>query len=59
MPVYLYRCKTCGKEQETRQRFNDEPLSICAYCGKDIYRVIQLTRVIYNGSGFYSTDGGK
>jgi putative FmdB family regulatory protein len=57
MPVYTYRCDSCGVEFERHQSFNDEPLRICPECRKkSVKRIITPTKIIFKGSGFYATD---
>lgn len=57
MPVYTYRCGACGVQFERHQFFHDEPLKICPSCRKKALRkVITPSKVIFKGSGFYSTD---
>ena len=57
MPVYTYRCDSCGVQFERYQSFNDEPLKICPECRKkSLKKVITPTRIIFKGSGFYATD---
>ena len=57
MPVYTYRCDSCGVEFERHQSFNDEPLKICPECRKKtVKRIITPSKIIFKGSGFYATD---
>ena len=57
MPVYTYRCGACGVQFERHQFFHDEPLKICPSCRKKALRkVITPSKIIFKGSGFYSTD---
>lgn len=57
MPVYTYRCDSCGVEFERHQSFNDAPLKICPECRKKtVRRVITPSKIIFKGSGFYATD---
>jgi putative FmdB family regulatory protein len=57
MPVYTYRCDSCGTQFERHQSFNDAPLKTCPECRKkSLRKVITPTRVIFKGSGFYATD---
>jgi putative FmdB family regulatory protein len=57
MPIYVYRCSSCGFQFERHQFFHDEPLKICPECRKKtLKKVITPTKVIFKGSGFYSTD---
>ena len=65
MPVYTYRCDSCGVQFERHQSFQDAPLKTCPECRKkSLRKVITPTRIIFKGSGFYATDhkspsGGK
>lgn len=57
MPVYTYRCDSCGVQFERHQSFNDAPLKTCPECRKkSLKKVITPTRIIFKGSGFYATD---
>ena len=57
MPIYTYRCESCGVQFERHQFFNDPPLKICPECRKKtLKKVITPTGVIFKGSGFYATD---
>lgn len=57
MPVYTYRCESCGVQFERHQSFNDAPLKTCPECRKkSLKKVITPTRIIFKGSGFYATD---
>jgi putative FmdB family regulatory protein len=57
MPVYTYRCESCGVQFERHQSFNDAPLKICPECRKkSLKKVISPVRIVFKGSGFYSTD---
>src|SRR5436189_5718323 len=57
MPVYTYRCDSCGVQFERQQSFDDAPLKTCPECRKKtVRRVITPSKVIFKGSGFYATD---
>ena len=57
MPVYTYRCESCGVQFERHQSFHDAPLKTCPECRKKTLRkVITPTKIIFKGSGFYATD---
>ncbi len=57
MPVYTYRCSSCGTRFEQHQSFDDAPLVTCPKCKKKaLKKVITPTKVIFKGSGFYATD---
>ena len=57
MPIYAYRCETCGFAKDVLQKMSDEPLSQCPECGKDTFRK-QVTAAGFQlkGSGWYVTD---
>ncbi|MFZ0548907.1 MAG: FmdB family zinc ribbon protein [Candidatus Promineifilaceae bacterium] len=56
MPLYVYKCNDCDHQFEVRQRFSDEPLTVCPNCKGHIRRVINPVGVVFKGSGFYVTD---
>ncbi len=57
MPVYTYRCESCGIRFEQSQKFSDPPLNRCPECGKKTLRkVYQPVGIVFKGSGFYATD---
>ena len=68
MPIYNYKCDTCGNTFEIKQSINDKPLELCpdSNCvnnnnerGK-VHRVISKNiGLVFNGSGFYLTDYAK
>jgi len=56
MPVYVYRCDTCGLTFERRQSMTEPTLVDCPECDGHVHRVIQPVGVMFKGSGFYVTD---
>ena len=56
MPIYVYRCDTCGLTFERRQRMTEVPLKDCPECDGHVQRVIQPVGIVFKGSGFYVTD---
>ena len=56
MPIYVYRCDTCGLTFERRQRMTQAPLKDCPECEGHVQRVIQPVGIVFKGSGFYVTD---
>jgi len=57
MPIYTYRCESCGVQFDRRQSFNDEPLRICPECQTETLRKVYLpVGIVFKGSGFYATD---
>lgn len=59
MPIYEYECDICRCRFERRQRFDEEPITMCVQCGGKSRRVIHSAPVIFKGSGFYVTDNRK
>ena len=39
MPIYEYRCDSCGFQKEHLQKMSDPQLTTCPECGQDIYLV--------------------
>ena len=57
MPIYAYKCESCGHAKDVLQKISDAPLSECPACGKATF-VKQLTAAGFQlkGSGWYATD---
>lgn len=57
MPIYEYRCQSCGHDLEKLQRLSDEHLKDCPSCGKpDLKRLISAAGFRLKGGGWYETD---
>ncbi len=57
MPIYEYRCSSCGHEKEVLQKMSDAPLTECPACGKSTFRkLISAAGFQLKGSGWYATD---
>lgn len=51
MPMYLYRCPTCGHEQGHEQKMLDAKLTHCPACGAEgYYRKPARTSFVLKGS---------
>jgi putative FmdB family regulatory protein len=59
MPLYEYKCQSCGKTFELIQRFSDEPLKTHPECGGIVEKVISAPAFHLKGTGWYATDYGK
>ena len=61
MPVYEYRCESCGKDSEAIQKFSDAPLTDCELCGTKgaLKKLISKSSFALKGSGWYTTDYKK
>jgi putative FmdB family regulatory protein len=57
MPIYDYRCTSCGFEKEYLQKVSDPVMTICPTCHKETF-VKKLTAAGFQlkGSGWYATD---
>lgn len=57
MPIYEYRCGTCGFQKEFLQKLNDAPLTTCPECGKESFsKMLTAAGFQLKGSGWYATD---
>jgi putative FmdB family regulatory protein len=57
MPVYTYRCESCGVQFDYQQKFTDQPLTRCPECNKkSLRKVYSPVGIVFKGSGFYATD---
>ena len=57
MPMYEYRCPSCGFQKEHLQKMSDEPLSSCPSCGATGYaKLLSAAGFQLKGSGWYATD---
>ncbi len=57
MPIYAYKCSTCGHARDVLQKMSDPVLTVCPACGADTFAK-QLTAAGFQlkGSGWYATD---
>jgi len=57
MPIYAYKCGSCGHAKDVLQKIADAPLTDCPACGKPTFSK-QLTAAGFQlkGSGWYATD---
>jgi putative FmdB family regulatory protein len=57
MPIYAYRCSSCGHAKDVLQKVSDPLLSVCPACGAEAFQK-QLTAAGFQlkGSGWYVTD---
>ena len=56
MPLYEYKCETCGGVFELIQRFSDAPLTVHEGCGGKVEKLLSVSGLHFKGSGFYITD---
>lgn len=57
MPIYAYKCESCGHARDVLRKVSDPPLTECPACGAQSF-VKQLTAAGFQlkGSGWYATD---
>ena len=57
MPIYAYKCGSCGHAKDVLQKMSDAPLTACPACGAEAFSK-QLTAPGFQlkGSGWYATD---
>lgn len=57
MPIYEYRCESCGFQREILQKLNDAPLTTCTECGQESFKkMLTAAGFQLKGSGWYATD---
>ena len=57
MPIYAYKCGSCGHAKDVLQKMSADPLTVCPACGAEAFTK-QLTAAGFQlkGSGWYVTD---
>jgi putative FmdB family regulatory protein len=57
MPIYAYKCESCGFAKDVLQKISDAPLEECPSCSKATFKK-QLTAAGFQlkGTGWYATD---
>ena len=57
MPIYAYKCDSCGFAKDVLQKISDQPLSQCPSCQAEAFKK-QVTAAGFQlkGSGWYATD---
>lgn len=57
MPIYAYKCESCGYTKDVLQKMSDTPLTVCPTCDAPAFKK-QLTAAGFQlkGSGWYATD---
>ncbi len=57
MPIYAYKCESCGFAKDVLQKMSDPELTVCLSCGEPSFKK-QLTAAGFQlkGTGWYATD---
>ena len=57
MPIYEYRCTSCGHQQEFLQKLSDPPRTECPQCRQPaLSKLLSAAGFQLKGSGWYATD---
>ncbi|OGA14557.1 MAG: hypothetical protein A3H33_16425 [Betaproteobacteria bacterium RIFCSPLOWO2_02_FULL_65_20] len=57
MPIYEYRCSSCGFQKEYLRKVHDPLLSSCPECGKASFeKMLTAAGFQLKGSGWYASD---
>jgi putative FmdB family regulatory protein len=57
MPIYEYRCDSCGHEFETIQKVSEAPLQACPECETNaLVKKVSAAGFRLKGGGWYETD---
>src|SRR5690606_39624218 len=57
VPIYAYKCSSCGHEQDVLQKMSDPLLTVCPECKQDTYsKQVTAAGFQLKGSGWYVTD---
>ena len=60
MPIYEYRCESCGETLEKLQKISDAPLVDCPACGQSaLKKLVSASSFRLKGGGWYETDFKK
>jgi putative FmdB family regulatory protein len=56
MPIYAYRCRSCGHELEELQPMGAPAPGPCPVCAGELRKVYGRVAVTFSGWGFATTD---
>lgn len=57
MPIYDYRCTSCGCAKEVMQKMSDPLLTTCPECGQETFvKQVSAAGFQLKGSGWYASD---
>jgi putative FmdB family regulatory protein len=63
MPIYAYKCSSCGMSKDILRKISDPALTLCPECGQEaLEKQVTAAGFQLKGSGWYVTDfreGGK
>ncbi|HSH89106.1 MAG TPA: FmdB family zinc ribbon protein [Ramlibacter sp.] len=57
MPIYAYKCASCGHAKDVLRKISDAPLTQCPACGAETFtKQVTAAGFQLKGSGWYATD---
>ena len=57
MPIYAYKCESCGFAKDVLQKMSDPLLTVCPACGEAAFsKQVTAAGFQLKGSGWYVTD---
>ncbi|HTF14745.1 MAG TPA: zinc ribbon domain-containing protein [Burkholderiales bacterium] len=57
MPIYEYRCTSCGFQKEYLKKITDPVMTVCPECDKETFsKMLTAAGFHLKGSGWYATD---
>jgi putative FmdB family regulatory protein len=57
MPIYAYKCSSCGVSKDILRKISDPPLTLCPACGSEsLTKQVTAAGFQLKGSGWYVTD---
>ena len=57
MPIYAYKCSSCGHAADVLQKMSADPLTECPACGQSTFaKQVTAPSFQLKGSGWYVTD---
>jgi putative FmdB family regulatory protein len=57
MPIYAYKCASCGYAKDVLQKISDAPLTVCPSCNAEAFaKQVTAAGFQLKGSGWYATD---
>ena len=57
MPIYEYRCSSCGVQKDVMQKMSEAPLTVCPECHQATFsKQLSAAGFQLKGNGYYVTD---
>jgi putative FmdB family regulatory protein len=59
VPLYEYKCLSCGRLMERIEKVSGPHLKKCPHCGGKVEQVLAAPAIQFKGAGWYVTDYAK